>query len=158
MLSNHLIHCCCLILPSVFPSIRVFSKELALHIGWPNYWSFSFSISPSHENSWLISLRIDWFNLLAVWSPLCWEHRVLATGPPGKSLDLLVSTLTINCKVHERKGYAGFVYVTLFNSPDDLWCSVNVGIFILEWMNSWNICSVTGEWRIFCNGLVVRLF
>ena len=55
-----------LLLPSVFPSIRVFSNELALHITWPNYWSFSFSISPSNEYSGLISLRIDWFDLLAV--------------------------------------------------------------------------------------------
>ena len=55
-----------LLLPSVFPSIRVFSNESALHIRWPKYWSFSFSISPSSEYSGLISFRIDWFDLLAV--------------------------------------------------------------------------------------------
>ena len=55
-----------LLLPSIFPSIRVFSNELALHIKWPKYWSFSFSISPSNEYSGLISFRIDWFDLLAV--------------------------------------------------------------------------------------------
>ena len=55
-----------LLLPSIFPSIRVFSNELALHIRWPKYWSFSFSISPSNEYSGLISFRIDWFDLLAV--------------------------------------------------------------------------------------------
>ena len=67
MLSNHLILCCPLfLLPSIFPSIRVFSSESILHIRWPKYWSFSFSISPSHEYSGLISFRIDWFNLLAV--------------------------------------------------------------------------------------------
>ena len=55
-----------LLLPSVFPSIRVFSNELALHIRCPKYWSFSFSISPSSEYSGLISFRIDWFDLLAV--------------------------------------------------------------------------------------------
>ena len=55
-----------LLLSSVFPSIRVFSNELTLHITWPNYWSFSFSISPSNEYSGLISFRIDWFDLLAV--------------------------------------------------------------------------------------------
>ena len=55
-----------LLLPSIFPSIRVFSKESALHIRWPKYWSFSFSISPYIEYSVLISFRIDWFNLLAV--------------------------------------------------------------------------------------------
>ena len=55
-----------LLLPSVFPSIRVFSNESVLCIRWPKYWSFSFSISPSNEYSWLISIRIDWFDLLAI--------------------------------------------------------------------------------------------
>ena len=66
MPSNHLILCCPLLLPSVFPSIRVFSGELALHIRWPKYWSFSFNISPSSEHPGLISFRIDWLDLLAV--------------------------------------------------------------------------------------------
>ena len=67
MPSNHLILCCpLLLLPSIFPSIRVFSSELVLHIRWPKYWSFSFSISPSSEYSGLISFRIDWLDLLAV--------------------------------------------------------------------------------------------
>ena len=66
MASNHLILCRLLLLPSVFPSIRVFSNELVLHIRWPKYWSFSFSISPSNEYSLLISFRMDWFDLLAV--------------------------------------------------------------------------------------------
>ena len=67
MPSNHLIICRpLLLLPSIFPSIRVFSSESALHIRWPKYWSFSFSISPSNEYSRLISFRIDWFDLLAV--------------------------------------------------------------------------------------------
>ena len=67
MLSNHLILCHpLLLLPSVFPSIRVFSYESALHIRWPEYWSFCFSICPSNEYSGLISFRIDWFDLLAV--------------------------------------------------------------------------------------------
>ena len=63
MPSNHLILCHPLLLPSIFPSIRVFSSESALHIRWPKYWSFSFSISPSNEYSGLISFRIDWFDL-----------------------------------------------------------------------------------------------
>ena len=64
---NHLILCCpLLLLPSIFPSIRVFSNESALHIRWPDYWSFSFSINPSNEYSGLASFRIDWFDLLAV--------------------------------------------------------------------------------------------
>ena len=67
MLSNHLILCHpLLLLPSIFPSIRVFSYELALRIGWPKYWSFSFSISPSSEYSELTSLKADWFDLLTV--------------------------------------------------------------------------------------------
>ena len=66
MLSNHLILCRLLLLPSIFPSIRVFSNESVLHIRWPKYWSFSFSISPSNEYSGLISFRIDWFDLIAV--------------------------------------------------------------------------------------------
>ena len=65
--SNHLVLCHpLLLLPSVFPGIRVFSNESALRIMWPKYWSFSFSISPSKEYSEIISFRIDWFNLLAV--------------------------------------------------------------------------------------------
>ena len=67
MPSNHLILCCPLLLsPSVFPSNRVFSNESALHIRWPKYWSFSFSIDPSNEYSGLISFRMDWLDLLAV--------------------------------------------------------------------------------------------
>ena len=67
MPSNHLILCHpLLLLPSIFPSIRVFSKESVLHIRWPKYWSFSFSISPSNEYSGLISFRMDWLDLLAV--------------------------------------------------------------------------------------------
>ena len=67
MPSNHLILCYPLLLsPSILPSIRVFSNELVLPIRWPKYWSFSFSISPSNEYSGLISLRMDWFNLLVV--------------------------------------------------------------------------------------------
>ena len=67
MPSNHLILCHpLLLLPSIFPSIRVFSNESVLHIRWPKYWSFSFSISPSNEYSGLISLRTDWLDLLAV--------------------------------------------------------------------------------------------
>ena len=71
MRSDHLIFCCpLLLLPSIFPSIRVFSNELSLHIRWPKYWSFSFSISPSDEYLGLISFRIHWFDLLAVQTTL----------------------------------------------------------------------------------------
>ena len=65
--SNHLVLCCpLLLLPSIFPSIRVFSNQSVLRIRWPKYWSFSLSISPSNEYSGLISFGMDWFNLLVV--------------------------------------------------------------------------------------------
>ena len=66
MLSNHLILYCPLLLPSIFPSIRVFYNESSLHIRWPKDWRFSFSISPSNDYSGLISFRMDWLDLFAV--------------------------------------------------------------------------------------------
>ena len=89
MPSNHLILCRPLLLPpSIFPSIRVFSNESALHIRWPKYWSFSFSISPSSEESKLISFRIDWFDLHTVQGTLKShlqhhnsKHQFLGTQP-----------------------------------------------------------------------------
>ena len=84
MPSNHLILCHpLLLLPSIFPSIRVFSNESVLHIRWPKYWSFSFSISPSNEHSGLISFRMDWLDLLAVQGTLKnlpQDHRSKATS------------------------------------------------------------------------------
>ena len=65
MPSNHLILCRPLLLPSIPPSVKVFSSESALHIRWPKHWSFSFSVSPSNEYSGLISFRVDWFDLLS---------------------------------------------------------------------------------------------
>ena len=78
MPSNHLILCChFLLLPSIFPSIRVFSNKSVLHIRWPKYWSFSFNISPSNELSGLVSFRMDWLDLLAVQGTLksCLQHH-----------------------------------------------------------------------------------
>ena len=76
MPSNHLILCCPLLLPpSIFPSIRVFSNELVLHIRWPEYWSFSYSVSPSNEYSRLIFFRIDWLYHLAVQGTLKSLHQ-----------------------------------------------------------------------------------
>ena len=83
MLSSHLILCCpLLLLPSIFPSIGVFSSESALHIRWPQYWSFTFSISPSNEYSELISFRIDCFDFLAVQGTLksLLQHHNLKTS------------------------------------------------------------------------------
>ena len=83
MPSSHLILCCpLLLLTSIFPSIRVFSNESALHIRWPKYWSFSFSISPSNEYSGLISFKMNWFDLLAVQGTLktLLQHHSLKTS------------------------------------------------------------------------------
>ena len=113
MPSNHLILCHpLLLLPSIFPSIRVFSNVSALHIRWPKYWSFSFSISPSNEYSGLISFRIDWFDLLAVQgilksllsSTIVWKHQFFGAQPSlwssshpymatGKTIALTIATL-----------------------------------------------------------------
>ena len=83
MPSSHLIFCHpFLLLPSIFHSIRVFSNESVLHIRWPKYWSFSFSISPSNEYSGLICFRIDWFHLLAVQ-----DSQGLSPTPQFKSIN-----------------------------------------------------------------------
>ena len=82
MPSNHLILCRpLLLLPSIFPSIRVFSNKSSLHIRWPKYWSFSFNISPSNEYSGLISFRMDWLDLLAVQ----WTHKSLLQHHSSKA-------------------------------------------------------------------------
>ena len=95
MLSNHLILCHPLpLLPSTFPSIRVFSNELVLHIRWPKYWCFSFTISPSNEYLSPISFKIDWFDLLAVQGTLktliralipSWGCILTTSSPPQGS-------------------------------------------------------------------------
>ena len=93
---SHLILCNPLILlPSIFPNIRVFSNESILHIRWPKYWSFSFNISPPNEHSGLISFRMDWLDLLAVQGTL----KVFSTN--YLSLDKSSSFMMITC---ERKG------------------------------------------------------
>ena len=92
MPSNHLILCCpLLLLPSIFPSVRVFSNESAFHIRWPKYWSFSFNISPSNEHPGLISLRMDWLDLLAVQETL----KSLLQHHSSKASILLCSALFI---------------------------------------------------------------
>ena len=111
-ISNHLILChSLLLLPSIFPSIRVFSSESALCIRWPEYWSFTFSISPSNEYSRLISFRIDYFDLLVVQGTLksLLQHHLLIASiiccsaffmiqlsylhmPTGKTIALTVGT------------------------------------------------------------------
>ena len=122
MPSNHLILCPLLLLPSFFPSIRVFSSESVLHIRWPKYWSFSFSISPSNEYSGLISFRIDWFDLLAVQSTL----KNLLQHPSSKASVLQLSvffmvqlshpyTTTGKTIALTRWAFVGKVMFLLFN-------------------------------------------
>ena len=94
--SNHLILCHSLLLPSVFPSIRVFSSESVLLIRWTKYWSFSFSISPSNEYSGLISFRIAWFDLLAVQGTLksLLQHHSSKASVLWHTVFFVVQTLT----------------------------------------------------------------
>ena len=100
MLSNHLILCCpLLLLPSIFPSIRVVSDELALCIRWPKYWSLSFSISPSCEYSGLISFEIDWFDLLPVQGTvksLLQHHRSKASILQCSAFFTLLTVISIH--------------------------------------------------------------
>ena len=92
MLSNHLIlYCPLILLPSIFPSTRIFANESALHIRWPKYCSFSFNICPSNEHSGLTSFRMDWFYLLAVQATL----KNLLQHHSSKSLILVHSTFFI---------------------------------------------------------------
>ena len=89
MPSNHLILCCpVFLLPSIFPSLRVLSNELALCIRWQKYWSFSFSISPSNEYSGFISFRVDWFDFFAIQGTL--ESSL---APQFKSINSLAVSL-----------------------------------------------------------------
>ena len=142
MPSNHLLLCHpFLLLPSIFPSIRVFSNGLAIHIMWPKYWSFSFSISPSSEYSGLISFRIDWFDLLSVQGTLkslLQDHNLKASvlqhsGSLWPSNKTFTTYTFISCWLILQRKYntvkfmfIGMVYVEqLFKS---LWYTISVRI------------------------------
>ena len=128
MPSNHLILCHpLLLLPSIFPSIRVFSNESALCIRWPKYWSFSFNISPSNEHPRLISFRMDWLDLLAVQGTL----KSLLQHYSSKASILLHSAFFIVQLSHHymttgktialtRQNFVGKVMSVLFNMPSTL--------------------------------------
>ena len=113
MLSNHLVLCwLLLLLPSIFPNARVFSNESALHIRWPKYCNFSFSISPSKEYSGLISFRIDWFDLLAVQGNL----KGLLQHHSSKASILLTFSLLYGptlTSIHDYKKNHSFDYMDL---------------------------------------------
>ena len=113
--SNHLILCCSLLLlPSVFPSIRVFSKELVLHIRLPKNWSFSFSISPSNECSELISSRIDWLYLLVVQGTLESSPMPQYKSISSSALSFLYSTTLTS--IHDHWKNHSFDYVFKIDS------------------------------------------
>jgi len=118
MPSNHLILCCpLLLLPSIFPSIRVFSNELALPIRWSNYWSFSFRNSPSNEYSGLISFMIDWLDLLSVQGTLksLLQHDSLKSIN-SSMLSLLSGPILIS--VHNYQKNHSFDYMDLCRQSD----------------------------------------
>ena len=111
MPSNHLLLCHpLLLLPSIFPSIRAFSNESVLHIRWPKYWSFSFSIHPSNEYSGLISFRMDWLNLLAVQGTL----KNLLQHHSSKALILQHSAFFLVQRSHPYMTYIYHIYLCLF--------------------------------------------
>ena len=106
-----------ILLPSVLPSIRLFSNDLALHIRWPKYWSFSFSISPSNEYSELISFRMDWFDLLAVQGTL---KSLLQ--PQFKSINSLLLSLLYGptlTSIHVYWKNHSFDYMDLCQQSDE---------------------------------------
>ena len=123
MPSNHLILCCpLLLLPSIFPSIRVFSIEPVLRIRWPKYWSLSFSISPSNEYSGLISFRMDWLDLLAVQGTLksLFQHHSSKTSILWHSAFFIVQLshpymTTGKTIALTRRTFVGKVMSLLFN-------------------------------------------
>ena len=114
MPSNHLILCRPLLLPSIFPSIRVFSNESALHIRWPNYWGFSFNISSSNEHSGLISFRMDWLDLLAVQGTL----KSLLQHHTSKASILLCSALFIVQLSHPYMTTGKTIALTIWSFVD----------------------------------------
>ena len=113
MPSNHLVFCHLLLLASIFPRIRVFSKEVVLCSRWPKYWNFSFSISPSNEYSRLISFRIDWFDLLAVQG----TFKSFLQDPQFKSINSLVLS---------------FLYYPTLTSIHDYICDFYIHTWLLD--------------------------
>ena len=146
MPSNHLILCHpLLLLPSIFPSIRVFSNESALHIRWPKYWSFSFNISPSNEHSGLISFRMHWLDLLAVQGTL----KSLLQQHSSKALILQCSAFFIIQLLHPymttgktialtRWTFVGKVMSLLFNMLSTLVITFlpRSKLLLISWLHS----------------------
>ena len=150
MPSNDIIFCCPLLfLPSIFSSIRVFSNEMTLHIRWPKYWSFSFSISPSNEYSGLISFRIDWFDLLAIQGDLksLLQHQSLKTSVLQCSVFLMVQLLHLYMTIRKTIAltigtFVGKVISLLFNTfpflrLNNIPLCVGVPYFVYLFIHKW---------------------
>ena len=125
ILSNQLILGCPLLLPSIFPGIRVFSNESALCIRWPKYWSFSFSIILSNECSGLISFRIDWFDLLAVqgtFKSLLQHHSLKASVLHCSAFFMVPAVIYVHdyWKNHSFDGYFSLTAVFKGNHPKEV--------------------------------------
>ena len=144
MPSNHLILCRpLLLLPSIFPNIRVFSNESALHIRWPKYWSFSFNINPSNDYSGLISFRMDWLDLLAVQGTL----KSLLQHRSSKASILLCPAFFIVQLSHPymttgktialtRRSFFGKVMSLLFNMLPRLVITFLPRSLLISWLQS----------------------
>ena len=146
MPSDYLILCCPLLLPpSVFPSIRVFSNESVLHIRWPKYWSFSFSISPSNEYSGLTSFRIDWFDLLAVQGTLnsLLQHHSSKASILWQSAFFMVQPTNLYMNTGKNKALTRWTFVSkvmslLFNMLSRLViaCLSRSKHLLISWLQS----------------------
>ena len=164
MPSNHLVLCCpFLLLPSIFPSIRVFSNESVLHIRWPKYWSFSFSFSfsigPSNEYSGLIFFRIDWFDLFAVQGTL----QESSPTPQFKSISSLVlsllygptlTSITLSTKVRLVKAMVFPVNQFLTSGGQSIGTSASASVLpmnIQDWfplgLTGWNSLQSKGLFK-----------
>ena len=152
MASNHLILCHPLLLPpSIFPSIRVFSNEPALHIRWPKYWSFSFNISPSNEYSELIYFRMEWLDLLAVQRTLksLLQHHSSKASILQRSAFFIVQLshlymTTGNTMALTRRTFVGKVMSLLFNMLSKLVIISSMEKVSFNFMAAVTICSDFG--------------
>ena len=136
MPSNHPILCCpLLLLPSIFPSIRVFSNESTLHIRWPKYWSFSFNISPSNEHPGLSSFRMDWLDLLAVQGTL---KSLLQHHSSKTSLHTVITVYYLPLQYHisSMKENFYFIHWHILNIQEYPWQTIAAQINIF-WMKKW---------------------
>ena len=135
MPSNYLILCYPLILPpSIFPSIRIFSNESALHIRWPKYWSFSFSISPSNEYSGLISIRVYWLDLLAVQGTL----KSLLRHHSSKASVLWQSLLSTLTKAHWPPAHFDLNHRLWFGCLTKPWFTI-----LSYWTSNFDSCCLS---------------